>query len=489
MRYSIGFIMLILLIFAAVGFVFVHADTSDVCTSGCNYKSIQSAIDAASPNNTIKVSTGTYVENLYINKSIIIKGAGLGKTIIDRPRENNLYGSTVTTGPNIGVTLSGLNIQGGTGTILDAKYGGGILNDGILALRDCSISNNTADYGGGIYNRNGAILSLHNCFIHNNIALDGGGIYNSEGGTIDIDGGMITNNSADGGGIFNLGTLNLNSGYIINNRGQDGGGIYNFVSGILNLNGGYVSNNSVNQRNGNGGGIFNNDGIINMNNGNVTGNTAIWGGGVFDYGTMIQSGGSIDHNTAYLGGGIYQLGLADDLLYHTIEERMLTLKGGSISYNTAVRDNNSGVPDTGSGGGVYADLAGAITLDGGHIFGNKASVGGGICINQRALTIKSGSVDHNTATYGGGVFNSGPMTQTGGSISYNTATIDGGGIYLMGVTELKRHILARGSLNLKDGSIDNNTAPIGGGIFNDRSMISGNTVLVKNNKPYQIESS
>jgi len=49
------------------------------------YPTIQSAINAASPGDTILVASGTYVQQLTIHKSITIMGSGAGRTIIKSP--------------------------------------------------------------------------------------------------------------------------------------------------------------------------------------------------------------------------------------------------------------------------------------------------------------------------------------------------------------------------------------------------------------------
>lgn len=58
------------------------AATIDVCETGCEYASIQAAINAASTNDTIRVAAGTYTENLDINKHINLIGAGAKSTTI-----------------------------------------------------------------------------------------------------------------------------------------------------------------------------------------------------------------------------------------------------------------------------------------------------------------------------------------------------------------------------------------------------------------------
>jgi hypothetical protein len=48
-----------------------------VCNSGCFFKSIQAAINAAEPNATITVGAGSYYENVVVNKPVTLRGAGL----------------------------------------------------------------------------------------------------------------------------------------------------------------------------------------------------------------------------------------------------------------------------------------------------------------------------------------------------------------------------------------------------------------------------
>jgi len=52
-----------------------------VCQSGCFFKSIQAAINAAQPGATISIGAGTYEENVVVNKSLTLKGAGEGTVI------------------------------------------------------------------------------------------------------------------------------------------------------------------------------------------------------------------------------------------------------------------------------------------------------------------------------------------------------------------------------------------------------------------------
>ena len=104
-----------------------HAATLDVCASGCAYKSINDALAAAAPGDTITVKAGTYGPNetgvtktdaqITINKPVNLVGAGVGKAIInDAPANQGKATSgviSITTPATPGnITVSGFTIEG-----------------------------------------------------------------------------------------------------------------------------------------------------------------------------------------------------------------------------------------------------------------------------------------------------------------------------------------------------------------------------------------
>ncbi len=55
------------------------ASVLTVCPSGCEYNSIQTALDMATPGDTVEVHSGTYEEKVNVNKAITIKEIDTGQ--------------------------------------------------------------------------------------------------------------------------------------------------------------------------------------------------------------------------------------------------------------------------------------------------------------------------------------------------------------------------------------------------------------------------
>ncbi|MCB1715938.1 MAG: hypothetical protein KDK05_12490, partial [Candidatus Competibacteraceae bacterium] len=99
-----------------------------------------------------------------------------------------------------------------------------------------------------------------------------------------------------GGGINNLGTLTLSNSTVSGNSATFGGGIYNIsVDSTVTLSNSTVSGNSAD----NGGGIFNINGTVILSNSTVSGNSASFsGGGINNLGTLTLSNSIIADQTS-----------------------------------------------------------------------------------------------------------------------------------------------------------------------------------------------
>lgn len=225
----------------------------DVCANGCEFSTVQAAIDAASDGATVVICPGIYSQDLSITKSVRLSGAGNGPdsnaTILRgtgatsvvklRPANVVLQNLRITGGRGDG---GGISNEGATLDVIGCVVtrnldpnagGGGIYNTGILNLTNSTVSDNEASGGGGIYNagRN-ARVHLSNSAIRGNVASLAGGIYVFDGAELRLDAASrVTGNTARNaaGGIYaaqTAGKISLaTSANVSGNEPTDCGGV------------------------------------------------------------------------------------------------------------------------------------------------------------------------------------------------------------------------------------------------------------------------
>ncbi len=361
-----------------------------------------------------------------------------------------------------------------TGTLIDGNLalgdktddgGAGIFNNGgVLEVLDGTVlSNNISN---GLLSSGGAILSLDssvtitNATITNNGANRAGGAIEIIDGELSINNSSITGNDVNGlagsampgnGGALHItgaATINISGGTIANNiAAREGGGLWNQKNSTMTVGGGVrISGNIAlgDESHDGGGGVFNNGGILVLNDAVIEDNHANGiagsGGGVLnvDGGTVTGTGVMIRKNSAKRAGG----GIED-------------VANASLSLTNATIDSNITASSPGNGGGIHITGATNVTLLGGSVSGNTAS------------------------SEGGGLWNgTGIMNLAGVTVANNTASGDasnqgGGGIYNL------RGVVLTQSNTVIENNVADGASGSGGGVLNDSAatLIMSQTVV------------
>jgi hypothetical protein len=339
------------------------SDSSSCASRKYACRTIGHAISLASAGDSVLVAAAMYPENLTIDVSLRITGAGASTTIIDGGGLN-----TVVTIPNANtqVTISKLTIQNGFAP--SGVDGGGISNHGgWLTISNSVISRNNSLWGnrggGGVYSSGGTLLITRSTITANVATPYGGGIC-INGSKTAIRGSTVSGNNVMpgefGGGIANFGTLTIRDSFIHNNIGNAaGGGIYN--GGKLTVRNTVFSGNYPYQEIGGEGGGIANGGTLVVTTSTFTGNYADWGGGVANSGGALSiTRSNFSGNTALHGGG----GIWNE--------------AGSVTVSNSTLTGNAQLMGP-SGGGAFNGWGGFhnVTISANSAFG-EGDRGGGI---------------------------------------------------------------------------------------------------------------
>jgi len=469
------------------GAAVVHVD--------CAHQNLQNKINNAAPGSTLEIK-GTCKGQFAIAKSL--KLVGDPSATIDGKQGGR---ALEITGP-ANVTLSHLVVTGGRLSAPDTVvFGGGIsANASNLTLRHVTVRGNTV-VGTGV-----------------SATVIGGGIY-SEAGSLTLIDSKVTGNFAHGkadqdqvyaGGIYRALDLTLIRTTVKDNRAvaDDGG------------------QNSLAQ----GGGFYDDEGHVEIRSSHIDGNKARVNGPAG--GAQAEGGG------LYIGDGeslfIVRSTFNGNRAAATTDGTDATANGGGIgglvthgsmtksklSTNT-VHAESTLDGDTG-GGGIGLDILDTLELTSSRLTSNAVDVvgagatgasGGGIQLRSGTLELEKSTVDSNTVTApstgggsagGAGIQTSESLVLKASTVSRNvakSATTLGGGIELTGAsgtgkitnsTIAENKVFggsARGGgidtfrdLTVTSATIAENSAKIGGGLFNESgtttvqaTILAGNT--------------
>lgn len=211
---------------------------------------------------SIEIPAGTYALTLpsdegggplVIERSVAIRGAGVGNTVIDADASDYDGGEECPLGASSRRVFT--------------------VNGGNVSIRYATLRGGVGQHGGGV-RQDGGDLEISDASIERNFAFTGGGGIYVAGGTTRIRRTSIVNNCANGafGGGLRVGTNGqvwVYDSLIANNRSNRAGGVYNV--GALNLRSTTISGNVVISPSAGTGGVSQN-GFAVLNNVTITGN-------------------------------------------------------------------------------------------------------------------------------------------------------------------------------------------------------------------------
>lgn len=336
-----------------------------------------------------------------------------------------------------------------------------------------------ANNDGRVFNvAEGKTLTLNAINITNGAAEKGAGIYVSEGATLNANNVNFLNNVAEkrGGAIYSEGTVNIDTAIFDGNditfrtKNDDNGGaaIYN-LNGVLNLNNANITNNlkDIVIRNGNAGdllvGVVVTSGETTIQNSYFANNTGSWGGAISSLGymndesyTLTVTGTTFEGNNATFGGAIF------------VESSNLVVDDCTFNNNKGVGVGSSGTSNTQGGAIVIHPSDSKATITNSRFNKNSANVGGAVSlagVDQDSL-IEGCTFTENTANDGGAIYlrtqDDAAVTVKGSTFS-NGKAHDGAGVYVASGAKLDAT-----STTFKD----NVATYSGGAIYTEGGVIS-----------------
>ncbi len=205
----------------------IQAAGLTVCPSGCDYSSIQTAINSAAAGDTVQVyGPFSYTEKIVLTPTVSVIGVdfGTGKPVIDG---EDVRGPMVTAN-NSSITastvFSGFIVQRGNASGIAIGSGGPLISHNV-------ITGNNAAGGGGIYISFGNPIIASNIIQSNYASNGGGGIYLDTCVTCSpniYNNLIISNTTAQvGGGLYieTWKSVTVKGNNIIGNEAKFGGGV------------------------------------------------------------------------------------------------------------------------------------------------------------------------------------------------------------------------------------------------------------------------
>lgn len=393
---------------------FVKPGASGDCNSWATACEMQTALGSAGLGDQVWVAAGTYMPTSGSDKNATFTLAngvkvygGFAGTESELSQRNwtinittlsgNLTGGAhslhVVTANSTALTtvLDGFTITGGQAP---SGAGGGVyINNGSLTIANCDIVNNSANYGGGLFQEGSGRVDFIDCLIErNHSGNQGGGLFINDDAAFTNTRVLSNTSGADGGGLTVwTGDINLTGGIFANNSaGNNGGGVN--ANNSVTISGTQFISNTASQY---GGGLlqWNVGSTVNVTNARFERNNAgSEGGGLWMRGNTTATNMVVINNVAYLGSGVMLKGSSSNFLHTTISDNtggdgcgIVILNDGSV-YSTLVLTNTILVSHT---VGITATAGNTVSLNGVLWFGNGANTGGAGNVNVQNSTADS----------------------------------------------------------------------------------------------------
>jgi fibronectin-binding autotransporter adhesin len=347
-----------------------------VCSSGCDYTTIQAALDNTPQNGTVLVYPGTYA-------NIQLTNSGSGNQIDQGKKVRSVCGPVVTviSGGTQAVYVSNITDVTVDGFGLTGATWGVYLNTAGATVNNCKIHDNVnsnlfpSNGGAGVYTTNAAsTLTLSNSEVYSNTADNGAGLFLNGGNNPVISNSVIRQNTAraSGGGVF------LQAGVVAT-----------FTDTT-------IKNNTANNY---AGGVYFNGASADFYGCYLTGNIAASNKGGFAYMTNAAATADFENciiadNQATQGGALY----ANNV--------------GTVNViNSTIADNQA----TGGNGGAFYNLSTDMTFRNSILWGNTASgTGHNAYFNSGSMTI----TDSQIASGNDGIFTNAPYFEAVYGVAY-----------------------------------------------------------------------
>jgi len=338
----------------AVAVAATHASTLLVPEQ---HATVQAAIDAAQPGDTVLVSPGVYRENLQIEKALTLRSTqGAETTTLDGGRSCNVIWVNGTGTEQ--VTISGFKITNAWGTPWEGVgqrcgFGGGLVLDAaVVTVSGNIITGNASCYGAGLSSN--SLSFIHHNQIRDNLqpaecngAGDGGGIFLNS--SIDttlwsvISDNLIAGHrvASNGGGIEIHGSKARITGNVIrNNQAGYLGGAINISRGIVEISRNVIEGNSLTETGSIGGGIYA-DVTDRMDRAHITGNvfednTAAQGSAVMLFGFYAEN---IQFNRNIVRGRTAAALVECGILPYVVRHNRMNNPLGNEVGGTCISDN------------------------------------------------------------------------------------------------------------------------------------------------------